>query len=65
MNQTDLRNKLINVIENGLVAKIIAQKTNIPQDVLSRFKNGKVCLCVSDAVRLERYLLLVQIPTSI
>lgn len=65
MNQTDLRNKLIYVIENGLVAKIIAQKTDIPQDVLSRFKNGKVCLCQDDAVRLEKYLSLVQIPTSI
>lgn len=65
MNQTDLRNKLIYVIENGLVAKIIAQKTDIPQDVLSRFKNGKVCLCEPDAVRLEKYLSLVQIPTSI
>ena len=65
MNQIDLRNKLIYVIKNGLVAKIIAQKTDIPQDVLSRFKNGKVCLCEIDAVRLEKYLSLVQIPTSI
>lgn len=65
MNQEELRNKLICVVENGLVAKIIAQKTDIPQDVLSRFKNGKVCLCESDAVRLEKYLSLVQIPTSI
>lgn len=65
MNQTDLRNKLICVVENGLVAKIIAQKTDIPQDVLSRLKNGKVCLCEPDAIRLEKYLSLVQIPTSI
>ena len=65
MNQIDLRNKLICVIKNGLVAKIIAQKTDIPQDVLSRFKNGKVCLCEPDAIRLEKYLSLVQIPTSI
>ena len=65
MNQTELRNNLICVIDNGLVAKIIAQKTKIPQDVLSRFKNGKVCLCETDAVRLEKYLSLVQLPTSI
>lgn len=65
MNQTDLRNKLICVIENGLVAKIIAQSTDIPQDVLSRFKNGKVCLCKPDTVRLEKYLSLVHIPASI
>ncbi len=65
MNQTVLRNKLICVLENGLVAKSIAQKTEIPQDVLSRFKNGKVCLCEPDADKLEKYLSLVQIPTSI
>lgn len=65
MNQTELRNNLICVIDNGLVAKIIAQKTKIPQDVLSRFKNGKVCLCETDADRLEKYLSLVQLPTSI
>ena len=65
MNQNDLRNKLICVVEIGLVAKIIAQKTEIPPDVLSRFKNGKVCLCQDDAVRLEKYLSLVQLPTSI
>lgn len=34
-------------------------------DVLSRFKNGKVCLCTDDANRLEKYLSLVQIPTAI
>lgn len=65
MNQTELRNNLICVIDNGLVAKIIAQKTKISQDVLSRFKNGKVCLCETDADRLEKYLSLVQLPTSI
>ena len=65
MNQTELSNNLICVIDNGLVAKIIAQKTKIPQDVLSRFKNGKVCLCEIDADRLEKYLSLVQLPTSI
>lgn len=65
MNQTDLRSKLLYVVENGLVAKIIAQKTDIPTDVLSRFKNGKVCLCTDDANRLEKYLSLVQIPTAI
>ena len=65
MNQTDLRNKLLSVLENGLVAKSIAQKTEIPPDVLSRFKNGKVCLCEEDTSKLEKYLSLVHIPTSI
>lgn len=64
MNQMDLRNRLICVVDNGLVAKIIAQKTEIPPDILSRFKNGKVCLCQEDADRLEKYLSLVRIPTE-
>ncbi len=65
MNQNDLRNKLICVLENGLVAKIIAQRTEIPPDVLSRFKNGKVCLCQKDADKLDKYLSLVKIPNEI
>ena len=65
MKQNDLRNKLICVLENGLVAKIIAQRTEIPPDVLSRFKNGKVCLCQKDADKLDKYLSLVKIPTEI
>lgn len=62
MNQTDLRNKLICVVQNGLVAKIISQKTKIPPDVLSRFKNGRVCLCQEDADKLEAFLDKVVIP---
>lgn len=65
MSQNDLRNMLICVLKNGLVAKIIAEKTSIPPDILSRFKNGKVCLCETDADKLEKYLSFVQIPTSI
>lgn len=65
MSQEELRDKLIYVTENGLVAKVISQKVQIPPDVLSRFKNGKVCLCEPDTVRLEKYLSLVQLPADI
>mgnify|MGYP004594237933 CR=1 FL=1 len=65
MNQEELRKKLIYVTDNGLVAKAISQKAQIPPDVLSRFKNGKVLLCEPDAIRLEKYLSLVQLPTEI
>lgn len=41
MSQNDLRNMLICVLKNGLVAKTIAEKTSIPPDILSRFKMVK------------------------
>lgn len=62
MNQNDLRKKLSGVIADGLVAKAIAVKTGIAVDILSRFKNGHVCLNQSDAIRLEKYLDRVIIP---
>lgn len=62
MNQESLRERLNNVIASGLVAKAIAKQTNITTDVLSRFKNGHVCLCPSDADRLKAYLDKVVIP---
>ena len=49
MNQDSLREKLNHVIASGLVAKAISARTGITSDVLSRFKNGYVCLCVDDA----------------
>lgn len=62
MNQESLREQLNDVIASGLVAKAIAKQTNITADVLSRFKNGHVCLCPDDAQRLEAYLDKVVIP---
>lgn len=62
MNQDSLREKLNHVIASGLVAKAISNKKGVTTDVLSRFKNGYVCLCENDAIRLESYLDKVVIP---
>lgn len=62
MNQDSLREKLNHVIASGLVAKAISARTGITTDVLSRFKNGYVCLCVDDANKLEVYLNKVVLP---
>lgn len=62
MNQDLLRENLNHVIASGLVAKAISNKTGVTTDVLSRFKNGYVCLCEDDAIRLEAYLNKVVIP---
>ena len=65
MNQNLLREKLNVTIASGLVAKAIANKTGITTDILSRFKNGHICLCDTDAERLKQYLDKVIIPESI
>ncbi len=62
MNQDSLREKLNHVIASGLVAKAISARTGIATDVLSRFKNGHVCLCVDDANSLKNYLDKVVLP---
>lgn len=53
MDQELLRERLNDVIASGLVAKAISKHTNITTDVLSRFKNGHVCLCPNDADKLK------------
>lgn len=62
MNQNELREKLSVTIAKGLVAKAIAAKTGITTDILSRFKNGHICLCDSNAFKLSAYLDKVVIP---
>lgn len=62
MNQDSLREKLNHVIASGLVAKAISVRTGVSTDVLSRFKNGHVCLCVDDANNLKNYLDKVVLP---
>ena len=62
MNENELRTKLISIIAKGLMAKAISDKTGITTDILSRFKNGHICLCDSDASKLESYLDMVVIP---
>lgn len=61
-NQNELREKLNVTIASGLVAKAIADKTGITQDILSRFKNGHICLCDTDSAKLSAYLEKVVIP---
>lgn len=65
MNQDELRSKLNSTIANGLVAKVIAERTGIGMDYISRFKNGHICLCKNEADRLERFLDMVVIPEGI
>lgn len=62
MNQNELREKLNATIACGLVAKAIAGKTGITQEILSRFKNEHISLCDSDATKLSAYLDKVVIP---
>ena len=62
MNQEILRERLNHVIDSGLVARAVAGKTGIAADVLSRFKNGYVCLREEDAAVLESYMDKVVIP---
>lgn len=62
MDQELLRERLNSVVASGLIAKAISKHTNIATDVLSRFKNGYVCLCPSDAEKLKLYLDKVVIP---
>ena len=62
MNQDLLRERLKRVIASGLAAKAISKRTGITTDVMSRFKNGHVCLCEKDKNRLESYLEKVVLP---
>lgn len=62
MFQEELKNKFISIVQAGLSAKSIAQYTDIDYKDLSRFKNGHIYLCESDAKRLEKYLDDVVIP---
>lgn len=65
MTQNELRENLSAVISNGLSAVAISNVTGISKIDLSRFKNGQINLIDSNADKLEKYLSLVQIPTSI
>lgn len=65
MTQVDLREKMSEIISKGLSAVAISKATGISKIDLSRFKNGQINLIDSDADKLEKYLSLVHIPTSI
>ena len=65
MNQEELREKLSEIISSGLSAVAISNVTGISKIDLSRFKNGQINLIDADADKLNKYLSLVHIPTSI
>lgn len=62
MSQNELRERLCTIIAKGLMAKAISSKIGITTDILSRFKNGHICLCDADALKLRSYLDKVMIP---
>lgn len=65
MSQNDLRIMLSDIISSGLSAVAISNVTGISKIDLSRFKNGQINLIGADADKLNKYLSLVHIPTSI
>ena len=65
MIQNDIRIMLSDIISLGLSAVAISNVTGISKIDLSRFKNGQINLIDADADKLDKYLSLVHIPTSI
>lgn len=61
-NNDSVRNKLIEITNQGLMLKAIALNVSIDVNDLSRFKNGMECLKESDVEILSEYLNAVVIP---
>lgn len=61
-NNDLVRNKLIEIINQGLMLKAIALNVGIDVNDLSRFKGGMECLKQSDVEILSEYLNEVHIP---
>lgn len=61
-NNDLVRNKLIEINNQGLMLKAIAVNVSIDVNDLSRFKNGMDCLKESDVEKLSEYLNAVVIP---
>lgn len=61
-NNDSVRNKLIEITNQGLMLKAIALNVGIDVNDLSRFKNGMECLKESDVEKLSEYLNAVVIP---
>lgn len=61
-NNDSVRNKLIEITNQGLMLKAIALNVGIDVNDLSRFKNGMDCLKESDVEKLSEYLNAVVIP---
>ena len=61
-NNDSVRNKLIEITNQGLILKVIALNVGIDVNDLSRFKGGMDCLKKSDVEILSGYLNEVHIP---
>ena len=58
MNNSDLRKLFIKYIEeSGVSQKHVSKKTDIPEDLLSRWKRHGKDLCQNDSKSLEQYLM--------
>lgn len=56
-DQTELRERLLNIIKNeGVNQKFISKQTRINEGLLSRFKNDKAELDYLDSRALDNYL---------
>lgn len=55
-NNDSVRNKLIEINNQGLMLKAIALNVGVDVNDLSRFKCGKDCLKESDVEKLSEYL---------
>ena len=62
INSDLVRNKLIEINNQGLMLKAIALNVGVDVNDLSRFKCGKDCLKESDVEKLSEYLNAVVIP---
>lgn len=61
-NNDSVRNKLVEITNQGLMLKAIALNVGIDVNDLSRFKGGMECLKQSDIEVLSEYLNAVVIP---
>lgn len=61
-NNDSVRNKLIEITNQGLMLKAIALNVGVDVNDLSRFKGGMECLKQSDVEILSEYLNEVHIP---
>lgn len=62
LNNDSVRNKLIEITNQGLMLKAIALNIGVDVNDLSRFKGGMECLKQSDVEILSEYLNEVNIP---
>ena len=62
LNNDSVRNKLIEITNQGLMLKTIALNVGIDVNDLSRFKGGMDCLKQSDVEILSEYLKEIHIP---